>query len=81
MITDWSLENALDLLQQARVIYKACLAEGYHPYDEHEERIEELCRDAERIAQDCSLDVHYLSHMPRMGIEDLYDQIEEEMEE
>lgn len=76
------IERALGLLDDADEIFMACFAEGYHPYDEHEEEIQELCKRAERLAQDCGLDVDYMSHCGSdCGIEDLRQQIEEGVEE
>lgn len=76
------IEQALDLLDDADTIYRICLAEGYAPYGEHEEQIQELCQQAESLAQGCGLDVDYMSHCGSDdGIADLREQIEEGVEE
>ena len=69
---------AEQLLEDALVVLRTCLAEGFHPYDEHEEEIYDLCQAAERIAKEqLGLDVEHQSHMHHEGIHDLMEQIHE----
>tara|TARA_Y100001937_G_scaffold114730_2_gene164782 strand:+ start:1841 stop:2122 length:282 start_codon:yes stop_codon:yes gene_type:complete len=70
--------RAEGLLEDALVILRMCLAEGYEPYDEHEEEIYILCQAAERIAtEQLGLDVKHYPHCHHDGIHDLMEQIHE----
>ena len=73
---------AEDLIDDASDYYNKCLnRDGYHPEDEDEEHIVDLCREAEALARSIGLDVEYRPYMNRLGISDLDDQLYEEGKE
>jgi len=71
---------AEDLIYKAFDYYNKCLnRDGYHPEDEDEEEIEDMCREAVALARSIGLDVEYRPYMDnRLGISDLEDQLYEE---
>lgn len=70
---------AEDLIDDASDYYNKCLnRDGYHPEDEDEEEIVDMCREAVALARSIGLDLEYRPYMNRLGISDLEDQLYEE---